>query len=120
MPRRAGVEGLRDAGGFTLIELMIVILIVGVLVGIAVPVFINARANASERTCQANVRILKSACGAFNVSYGTYPSDVGDLVPGFLEKTPTCPEVGRTDSYRFEGGGGDTPPQVSCVYHGTF
>ena len=99
---------------------MIVILIVGILVGIAVPVFINARANASSKVCQANVRMLKSACGAFNVSYGTYPADVGDLVPEFLERTPTCPEVGTTESYFFEGGGGDAPAVISCAYHGTF
>ncbi len=114
------MERLRKERGFTLIELMIVILIVGILVGIAVPVFVSARASASRRVCQANIRTLKSACGAFNVSTGTYPSDVGDLVPEFLEKTPTCPELGTTDSYHFEGGGGNTPPVISCGYHGTF
>lgn len=106
--------------GFTLIELMIVILIVSILVGIAVPVFVSARASASKRVCQANVRTLKSACGAFNASHGFYPGGMDDLVPEFLERTPTCPEAGGTDSYHFIGGGMETPPQISCEYHGTF
>ncbi|MBC7253414.1 MAG: prepilin-type N-terminal cleavage/methylation domain-containing protein [Actinobacteria bacterium] len=105
--------------GFTLIELMIVILIMGILVGVAVPVFVSARENAAEKVCQANVRAMKSAAGAYNAHYGSYPTSVGDLVPEFMEKVPVCPEVGTPDSYTFTGGG-DSPPTISCSYHGEF
>ncbi|MDI7253106.1 MAG: prepilin-type N-terminal cleavage/methylation domain-containing protein [Actinomycetota bacterium] len=105
--------------GFTLVELMIVILIVGILVGIAVPVYVAARDNASEKVCRANVRMMESAIGVYNARYGTYPTAVGELVPEFMEEVPICPQVGNPGSYTFIGGG-ETPPAISCSYHGEF
>jgi hypothetical protein len=65
------------------------------------------------------MRAMESAVGAYNAQYGSYPTSVGDLVPEFMEKVPVCPEVGTLDSYTFIGGG-DSPPTISCSYHGEF
>jgi len=105
---------IRRSEGFTLIELMIVILIIAILVAIAVPVFLNARASAQRRTCQANQRTVDGAIQSYqaNTDDGSYPSDLADMVGGAnstLKKTPVCPSA--TNAYDWVGG---TPPGISC------
>ena len=105
--------------GFTLIELMIVILIIGILVGIAVPVFLAARGSAEERTCQSNMKTMKSASNIYAASSdGTYPGAMADLVPDYIETTPTCPG-GGTIAPNWDAGAGGSPPNPSCDVHGT-
>ena len=99
-------------GGFTLIELMIVILIISILVAVAVPVFISARGNAQRRTCQANLRTIDGAINTYDAEYGSVPPGgaVGDiLVPRILKRNPVCPTTEST--YWLDGG---NPPTVSC------
>jgi len=109
--------------GFTLIELMIVILIIGILVGIAVPVFLAARGSAQQRTCQSNMKTIKSASNIYAASNdGRYPQAIGDLVPAYIEKTPTCPQNGavyQLDPNRIDWHGGTAPASPSCSNHGT-
>ena len=103
--------------GFTLIESMIVILIIGILVGIAVPVFLAARGSAEKGTCQSNMKTIKSASNIRAASNnGTYPMNFGELVPSYIEKTPTCPNAGGTIVPTWTL---TNPPAVSCNVHGT-
>lgn len=89
-------------GGFTLIELMIVILIIAILVAIAVPVFLSARANAQRRTCQANLRTIDGLSNVVYTEFEHYPEfDAFFTKPapiGFVKKEPKCPSAGG-DSY---------------------
>src|SRR5688572_8272327 len=43
-------------GGFTLIELMVVVLIIAILLAIAIPTFLGARERANDRAVQSNLR----------------------------------------------------------------
>jgi prepilin-type N-terminal cleavage/methylation domain-containing protein len=106
--------------GFTLIELMIVILIIGILVGIAVPVFLAARGSAEERTCQSNMKTLKSASNIYAASSeGAYPGAIADLVPDYIETDPTNCPGGGTVNVTWDSGEGGSPPAPSCSEHGT-
>lgn len=46
----------RAEGGFTLIELMVVVLIIAILIAIAIPTFLGARQRAQNRAAQSNLR----------------------------------------------------------------
>ena len=49
-----------NKNGFTLVELMIVVVILGILVAVAVPIFSAITKNAKIKTCESNMRIIRS------------------------------------------------------------
>lgn len=99
-------------GGFTLVEIMIVVAIVGLLSAIAVPNFARARTTSQTTICIDNLRMLDSAKQqwALEASQGgnTVPSDL-DLAPYFYRdgNLPICPNAGPgasfNDSYSING-----------------
>jgi len=51
----------KNAMGFTLVEIMIVVAIIGLLAAIAVPNFVQARTNARRNSCINNLRLIQAA-----------------------------------------------------------
>jgi type IV pilus assembly protein PilA len=55
--RRLAARQAQDKqGGFTLIELMVVVMIIAILVGIAIPAFLGARKRAQDTAAKSNLR----------------------------------------------------------------
>ena len=63
-------------GGFTLIEILIVVIILGVLASIIVPQFSSASTMARETTLKEDLRYLRTQIGAFKIQHR-------DVPPGF-------------------------------------
>jgi prepilin-type N-terminal cleavage/methylation domain-containing protein len=60
----------KKAGGFTMIELMIVVAIIGILAAIAIPKFADMLEKSREGSTKGNVGALKAASGIY---YGDNP-----------------------------------------------
>jgi type IV pilus assembly protein PilA len=69
----------RDEGGFTLIELMVVVLIIAILIAIAIPTFLGARRRAQDKQAQSNLRNALTAEKTYYVDVQTYTSTATDL-----------------------------------------
>jgi prepilin-type N-terminal cleavage/methylation domain-containing protein len=82
---------LMGKGGFTLVEIMIVVAIIGLLAAIAIPNFIKARETAQKNACIANLRQISGAKTLWALDSGPGDPDWGDLVPDYIQKQPSCP-----------------------------
>jgi type IV pilus assembly protein PilA len=79
--RRMQKKRAAGEGGFTLVELLVVVVIIGVLVAIAVPMYLNYRKGAANKSAESDVRAAVSAVEQFYTENGNvYPAD--ELAPG--------------------------------------
>ena len=93
----------RRKGGFTLIEIMIVVLIIGILLAIAVPNFMKARESSRTKACMANLKQIDAAIEQWAMDShppkaGTDTVTMGDLTGGaepYLTTAPSCPSGGN-------------------------
>jgi len=77
-PRRArrpgrSARGTRQAGAFTLVELLVVVGIVTVLIALLMPALGKVRKHAWEVKCAANLRSIGHALTMYTQQYGSYP-----------------------------------------------
>jgi type IV pilus assembly protein PilA len=81
--RRMQKKRAAGDGGFTLVELLVVVVIIGVLVAIAVPMYLNYRKGAANKSAESDVRAAVSAAEQFYTENGNkYPDDVKSTGPG--------------------------------------
>jgi prepilin-type N-terminal cleavage/methylation domain-containing protein len=83
-------------GGFTLIEIMIVVLIISVLLAIAIPNFMRARETSRAKSCCANLRQIETGKeqNAMDNKLSDGDDVTGDLWPDYIKQEPTCPAGG--------------------------
>lgn len=89
-------------GGFTLIELMIVVAIIGILAAIAVPKFTDLINKSREGTTKGNLATVRSAIRVYYAdTEGEYPSDnLASLTVNakYLKEIPSARIPGRHDA----------------------
>ncbi|MBA19123.1 MAG: prepilin-type cleavage/methylation domain-containing protein [Verrucomicrobiales bacterium] len=103
------------AGGFTLVEIMIVVAIIGLLISVAVPKFSKMRSDAQETSCFVQLKQIDNAKEIWATrekrANGQIPTadQLAEYIDGGI---PTCP-----------GGGGEyvinaVGEKATCPTHG--
>lgn len=93
----------QGAGGFTLIELIIVVAIIGILATIAVPAMRNAPQRAKEAVLKENLYTMRSCIDQYLADRGHYPPSLQELVDrGYIRRMPVDPITESSDTWILE------------------
>jgi general secretion pathway protein G len=94
--RRAGGR----EGGFTLIELIIVMAIIAILASIAVPSYLSSMKAAKEAVLKEDLHVMRNAIDSYTMDKEKAPQSLDDLVQaGYLKSIPTDPMTHATDTW---------------------
>jgi len=92
--------GPRGGGGFTLIELIVVMAIIGILAAIAVPAMKDAPVRAREAALKEDLFTLRSCLDQFHADRGRYPASLEEMVSlGYLRSVPVDPLTRSRDTW---------------------
>ena len=84
-----------DRGGFTLVEIMIVVAIIGLLAAIAIPNFVKARNTAQAGACINNMKQIDGAIDLFALENNKTDGDpvTGENIKAYIKggEMPKCP-----------------------------
>jgi general secretion pathway protein G len=89
---------LRVCGGFTLLELMIVLSIMMILMAVAVPMYNRSIVQARESVLRSNLSTLRSVISQYTLDKQKAPQSLDDVVTGgYLRQIPVDPMTRATN-----------------------
>lgn len=111
-----------NQGGFTLIEIMIVVAIIGLLAAIAVPAYGRARDRSRMVSCLTNLHRIDGAIQewAMECRKQSGQSVTYEDIKAYLKNPVVCPSGGTTFADSYEISTVDTPPACMKVTSGQF
>ena len=82
----------RRTGGFTLVELIIVMAVIGTLILVAIPNYVAAIRQAREAVLKEDLHVLRTAIDSYTMDKEKAPQSLDDLVQaGYLKTIPADP-----------------------------
>ena len=88
----------RKTGGFTFIEMVIVIVMLGILMAIAVPVYMAQLRSTREGVLKNNLATMRERLDQYRADRNKYPSSLQQLVEGgYLRDLPVDPMTGANE-----------------------
>ena len=91
----------KKSGGFTIIELMVVISIILILVSIAVPIYNQSILRAKEAVLRQDLFAMRSAIDQYTMDKAKAPQSMQDLVQaGYLREIPKDPFTDSRDTWQ--------------------
>ncbi|MBZ2187243.1 MAG: prepilin-type N-terminal cleavage/methylation domain-containing protein [Bryobacter sp.] len=90
-------------GGFTIVEMIIVMTIISIIVSIAIPIYQKSLIRARESVLKNNLYTMRTVIDEYTYDKQKAPQDLRDLVDaGYLRTIPLDPMTGRSDTWRVE------------------
>jgi len=87
-------------GGFTLIELMVVMAIIALLLSIATPRYFRHLEHAREAALRETLAVMRDSIDKFHADTGRYPANLEELVQRhYLARLPTDPISESRDTW---------------------
>lgn len=104
----------KSQGGFTLLELLIVIVIIGILAVLVIPNLASGPIRARDSQRKSDLHNLKTALESYHHDHEGYPGVASwkiDLVPVYIKTIPIDPKTNADYSYSAQDSNADT----NCV-----
>lgn len=97
---RAMRNGNAAAGGFTLLELLVVLVLVALLASLATPLVTGSIERAEESALKENLFVLRKAIDGYYADHAAYPSALEDLVDErYIRAVPEDPVTGSKGTW---------------------
>jgi len=80
MSKEGGRQGRRSAGGFTLLELLVVMVIIGLLAGIVAPQYFAQIGKSNSKVARAQIESFGQALDQYRLDVGHYPTSEQGLL----------------------------------------
>lgn len=96
-------------GGFTLMEMLVVVAILVVLAGAAVPIYMRYLDDAKKDRARLDVKTIATVVETYKVKYGDYPASLAELVQPpdgaqpYIDATSLIDPWGREYQYAPQG-----------------
>ena len=101
MVTRGKVRKSASEGGFTLLELLIVMVVIATLAAVAIPMYLRNVQAAKEAVLREDLRVMRTAINSYTVDKQKAPQALDDLITGgYLKSIPKDPITGRTDTWQ--------------------
>ena len=117
--RRSSRRRVRQ-GGFTLVELLVVIIIIGILAAVAIPQFGDASSDAKIAALDQNLSCVRSAIELYYYQHNnTYPGTVGLHATQAASAPSAHANASTAFSYQltmYSNANGDTCAQMNAAY----
>ncbi|MCX6344897.1 MAG: prepilin-type N-terminal cleavage/methylation domain-containing protein [Armatimonadetes bacterium] len=75
----SGYRSKRRNGGFTLVELLVVIVVLAILAAIVLPKFMDSGARSREAALKSNLKLIRNAITIYKTDTGLYPVTLNEL-----------------------------------------